>query len=374
MVKVMFSRVSFVMLSGRFWLVAALACWLGLFSLQCSSPKPSNNANTNGNGNTTPPGVLEQGLALYNTYCVLCHGEGGKGYKADNANALSNPEFLAIASDAFLKAGIVQGRAGTTMSAWGKEFGGPLSDEDVDKLVALIRSWQTKATQDVDSKTIEGVATRAEALYEFNCAQCHGKTGEGGEYMSLNNPVFLSTASDGFLWYSITNGRPGTVMPGFSSKLTPQGINDLVKLIRSWQKDVEKPKPLPERTYVPLVINEGGSEPAFPAEGRFIPVDTVKAERDKGAAMILVDARPPADYIANHIDGAVSIPFYDVAKLTDKLRKDVWIVSYCACPHAESGVVYDHLKKQGFTKIKVLDEGYNDWRDKKYPLKSGPNP
>lgn len=377
----------FAALHSRYYSAFQVTCVLGLFFLLsccwmgCSTTSGNNNNNaTNSNSvNNNAPGnnnnsTSQDAVALYSKYCALCHGEDGKGYKADNANALSNPEFLAIASDAFLRAGIIQGRPGTSMSAWGKEYGGPLSSEDVDKLVKLIRSWQTKDSVDVDSMKIDGVAKRGEVLYEFKCAECHGKKGEGGSYMSLNSPVFLNTVSDGFLWYSIAKGRPGTVMPGFEKTLTPQGIKDIVKLIRSWQKGVTQPKPVPERTYKPLIINEGGPEPGFKAEGRFVAADLVKAERDKGAAMIMVDARPPSDYITMHIDGAISVPFYDVSKHKDKFKKDVWIVAYCACPHAESGIVYDFLKKEGYTKIKVLDEGYNYWRDKKYPLKEGPNP
>lgn len=339
----------------------ALGVLLSLFLCACSGQEPSSAS-------------LATGKALYAKYCSLCHGERGEGYKADGANALSHPDFLATASDAFLTRGIVYGRPGTSMSAWGQERGGPLSVEDVKHLVGWIRQWQTKQTIATEQKTVSGVASRGELLFEFNCITCHGKKGEGGTYMSLNNPEFLQSVSDGYLWYAIAKGRSETPMLGYENKLTAQGIEDLVALIRSWQTKTKPTDPVPARTYEPLVVNQGGPDPTFAEEGRFISVDAVKTEMDRGAAMILADARPPADYVTEHIRGAVSVPFYEATQYLEKLPKNVWIVCYCACPHAESGVVYDTLKKQGYTKIKVLDEGFDVWKQKQYPLKQGPNP
>src|SRR5205809_451939 len=63
----------------------------------------------------------KQGAELYGRMCAVCHGPNGEGYKADQAPALRNPEYLASASDAFLRESIVNGRLGSTMSAWGRD-------------------------------------------------------------------------------------------------------------------------------------------------------------------------------------------------------------------------------------------------------------
>ena len=55
-----------------------------------------------------------------------------------------------------------------------------------------------------------------------------------------------------------------------------------------------------------------------------------------------------------------------------KLRKkNVWLVSYCACPHAESMSLAQKLKDAGFTKVTVLDEGLGYWKSKNYGTHSG---
>ena len=86
---------------------------------------------------------LERGQVLYTAYCGFCHGVEGEGYAADNANALSHPQFLAVADEDFLRDAIKYGRPGTPMSGWGEVAGGPLSEDDVGHLVAYIEQWRT---------------------------------------------------------------------------------------------------------------------------------------------------------------------------------------------------------------------------------------
>lgn len=325
---------------------------------------------------TLPGGDAVRGAELYATYCSLCHGEEGEGYKADQANALSHPEFLATATDEFLRHALVRGRPGTTMSAWHVDAGGPLEDNDITDLVALMRSWQTAPSLDVHGYVPEGVASRAEDLYEIRCASCHGEQGQNGFYMSISNPEFLATASDGYLHHALVVGRQEAGMPAFGNVLTPQQIDDLVVLIRSWQVDPEAPPTvLPETKEGELILNPNGGEPAFEldAEGR-VSVKQVEAAYDEGAKMVLLDARLPSEYLHGHISGAVSIPFYSVGQYVEWFDPDVWVIAYCACPHAESGVAADALRDAGLTKVTVIDEGYDAWVEDGYPITEGPTP
>lgn len=324
-----------------------------------------------GGGDTTPNDGLDDARALYGQYCALCHGEDGQGYVADGANALANQNFLATASDALIRNGIVLGRPGTSMSPWGEAWGGPLSDADVDRIVALIRSWQRVDDQDVDGVVVEGSATRAEPTWAVFCADCHGEAGGGGTFMTVNNPVFLADASDGFLRHAIAEGRSPTPMAGYAGQLTDQQIDDLVVLIRGWETPPNtEPPELPELDPSAIVLNPEGPEPAFEGvgDGRYLPADTVKAELDKGARMVLIDARPPADYVRKHITGAISVPFYAVDQAVEVLPEDAWIVTYCACPHAESGEAADALIEAGFETVRVLDEGVLVWEERGYPM------
>lgn len=310
------------------------------------------------------------GAALYARYCGFCHGPNGEGYLADNANALANQRFLEAATDSFLKLATIHGRPGTPMSAWGEERGGPLSSADVDAVVAHIRSWQKGQSVDLQAYETAGIATRGAPIYNVMCASCHGPAGEGVTAVSLNNPWFHATASDGFIRHAIVHGRPGTAMPGYAAQLNERQVDDVVAAIRAWKTPVDA---APETPYVPDVpnaaINPTGESADFTLrESRFVPADDVKAAIDAGRKVILLDARPVADYLLSHMTGAVGLPFYDLEKHLADLPKDVWIIAYCGCPHAVSGQAVDALRAAGFAKTAVLDEGFYVWESRGYPV------
>lgn len=81
-------------------------------------------------------GDVERGRELYANNCVECHGARGEG---GTGTALGNPAMLSLTTDPFLKHAIVNGREGTEMKA----FGTLLPGEDIDALVAFIRSRAT---------------------------------------------------------------------------------------------------------------------------------------------------------------------------------------------------------------------------------------
>lgn len=83
--------------------------------------------------------------------------------------------------------------------------------------------------------------TSFKALYQQNCAGCHGARGEMGSATDLANPVYQALIDDANLRNIIDKGQPGTLMPGFGKSsggfLTDQQIDVLVRGIRSnWSK------------------------------------------------------------------------------------------------------------------------------------------
>jgi cytochrome c oxidase cbb3-type subunit 3/ubiquinol-cytochrome c reductase cytochrome c subunit len=186
----------------------------------------------------------------------------------------------------------------------------------------------------------------------------------------------LRSASDGFLRYAITRGRPNTKMPPYEATLAPAEIDSVVATLRGFlatlPPPVAAPSPVTPLPLGPVPLHPHGPEPkGFTPTPGTTNVDVVKAELDRGAKMAILDARAPPDYINEHITGAVSVPFYDPTPYLDKLPRNAWLVCYCACPHAESGQLAQKLLAAGFKKVTVLNEGLLVWRSKQYPTSKG---
>ncbi|MGH7785865.1 MAG: c-type cytochrome [Candidatus Binatia bacterium] len=326
-----------------------------------------------------PPSTLSpeaiRGGEFYARMCAVCHGAAGEGYAADQAPRLAQADFLASVSDDYLRAAIANGRRDTTMSAWARIKGGPLSPADIDAVVLFIRGWQTGPSVRLDERPLKGDARTGAAIFDAQCAKCHGPRGVGGPQLQVGGAQLLSTASDGFLRAAIRRGRPGTPMPAFEATLGPQGVDDVIAALRSFPPaDPEahvatRPPPLP---LGPVPLNPQGPEPlGFKAHSEMTSVDVVHAQLARGARFAILDARAPSDYLREHITGAVSVPFYDPAPYFAALPKDTWLVCYCGCPHAESGRLAQQLGAQGFTKVTVLDEGLGVWKSRGYPVTTG---
>ncbi len=78
-----------------------------------------------------------------------------------------------------------------------------------------------------------------EALFSSNCAACHGTDGKQGAAQTLNDPVFQHLIGQEQIRKNITQGIPGTSMPGFSRMaggfLTAKQIDVLVDgMQRKW--------------------------------------------------------------------------------------------------------------------------------------------
>lgn len=350
-------------------LVVAAAGGAALFLAQCTRTRPND------------PREADRiaGATLYRTYCGLCHGDQGEGYSADDANALNNQDFLVSVNDEFLRINIADGHPGTAMAAYASEAGGPLGAADIDLLVSFIRAWQTEPNVELSADTVAGDVANGRTVFARECASCHGTNGRGDSALSLNNGVFLRSASDAQIEYAIRIGRRGTPMPAFAGELQDGTIRDLTALIRSWEADADDtvPDAASEIGEGPAIINPDGDAPEFSElrEGRYVPSEEVSRAIEAGKRLVILDARPPSDYVRFHVVGAIPSPYYGVEEAMNRIPNDgTWVIAYCACPHAASGRVMDYLREHGFENTAVLDEGVLHWRDEGFPVIEGVSP
>ncbi len=173
-------------------------------------------------------GSAHFGAALYRGNCATCHGKHGQG---GLGTALAAPEFLRLVSNPQLVRTMLTGRPNTGMPSWKK-----LGAQEIADIVAFIRSWQGPGANldEVQARLRSGEASRriGKRLFRANCADCHGKKGEGAIGPSLNSPSFLGIASNHYLAKAIRDGRPGTAMPSWRD-LSAEDIADIVSHLRT---------------------------------------------------------------------------------------------------------------------------------------------
>src|SRR5262245_47692488 len=114
-----------------------------------------------------PDSILDP-VVLYSANCAGCHGaEGTYG----PAMALADPLYLTIADDSTLRTTSAKGRPGTAMSAFSRNEGGMLTDDQIDSIVRGIRKrWGSTGriggvTTPPYESTGHGNAQQGEAVY-----------------------------------------------------------------------------------------------------------------------------------------------------------------------------------------------------------------
>jgi mono/diheme cytochrome c family protein len=184
-------------------------------------------------------GMAAQGRDLFNVNCLTCHQEGAHG-QVGLAPSIRNPDFLALASDEFLRNTIKHGRYGTAMVARPD-----LNDAQVDKIIAFLRSVPTGAPRKpitVDWETrFTGDQSAGATKYATYCGACHGFKGEGYNAglvgTAIGYPGFLKVASDDYILQTTKLGRIGTPMQPFVgskglANLSEQDIKDIIVHLR----------------------------------------------------------------------------------------------------------------------------------------------
>ena len=101
----------------------------------------------------------------------------------------------------------------------------------------------------------------------------------------------------------------------------------------------------------------------FEERGAMEPVEVKELlRRVRSGEVTVLDVRPPEEYRAGHIPGALSIPVSDLKARLKELPKDREIVAYCRGPYCVMAVeAVELLRKKGF-RAQRLELGVVDWR------------
>jgi mono/diheme cytochrome c family protein len=168
-------------------------------------------------------GDVTRGSQIYDANCAVCHGSEGQGRVGVNLSQ----DFPAIDPNAFLRSVIADGVSGTTMPPWSQEKGGPLTEQEIDDVVAFVDSLSGGRSAMAPTATplpvtpvptvpgATGDPGTGRVLFVENCAMCHGDEAQGRVGSSLNK-AFASFDPQQFVRATVAQGISGTAMPAWS--------------------------------------------------------------------------------------------------------------------------------------------------------------
>lgn len=94
----------------------------------------------------------------------------------------------------------------------------------------------------------------------------------------------------------------------------------------------------------------------------------------RDGAVTVLDVRPPEEFQAGHLPGALSIPLKELERRLSELPRDREVVAYCRGPYCVLAVeAVDMLRAQGFTAFR-LEDGVQDWQARGFPVAVGEVP
>jgi rhodanese-related sulfurtransferase/DNA-binding transcriptional ArsR family regulator len=92
--------------------------------------------------------------------------------------------------------------------------------------------------------------------------------------------------------------------------------------------------------------------------------------RVREGLVTVLDVRPPAEYAAGHLPGAVNIPLAELEKHLTELDTGQEVVAYCRGPHCV--LAFDavaRLREKGL-KARRLQDGFPEWKQAGLPVES----
>lgn len=192
--------------------------------------------------------ALARGRAVYQSFCLHCHGAKGRG---DGGVARAFPALsfsLAGRSSFDLPDGelfhiITHGRNAMPSHA------AQVPVEDRWRLVHHLRDLQRAesarlgplAETPEDPRRLHLISQDyGKELYAANCASCHGPDGRAPSpgVPTLNLPSVLSMVDDDYYFDIISHGRRGTQMPPWEKSLTRTQMLSVIRYLRSWNGKV----------------------------------------------------------------------------------------------------------------------------------------
>lgn len=102
------------------------------------------------------------------------------------------------------------------------------------------------------------------------------------------------------------------------------------------------------------------------------PVPAEEAlKRAKKGLVTIIDVRPPEEFKAGHIPGAINAPLKELGEYAKKLDRNKEIVAYCRGPYCVLAFeAVEQLRLNGF-KASRIENGFPEWKSAGLPVETG---
>ncbi len=177
------------------------------------------------------------GHALFGAFCSACHGPRGEGkvlggLSVEVAPAIGGASFLAIASDAFLRRTLREGRPDHRMPPWGALDSG-LRPEEITAIIGYLRGLHPVTTTFAEVSASDLDPSRGRSVFRDRCAPCHGDRGEG---TAIGPPLAAAdnavTSCEDAIYGTLMNGVEDTAMGTFRT-LDARTLRALIDVVRT---------------------------------------------------------------------------------------------------------------------------------------------
>lgn len=94
-------------------------------------------------------------------------------------------------------------------------------------------------------------------------------------------------------------------------------------------------------------------------------------ERARKGLVTVLDVRPPEEYAAGHVPGAVNIPIHELARRLAELPRRKEVVAYCRGPYCLMSFEAVELLRRKGLKARRMQDGLPEWRLAGLPTEQG---
>lgn len=158
---------------------------------------------------------------------------------------------------------------------------------------------------------------------------------------ALRNAGLVTTRKDGLRVYYALAGDDVVALYSALQHVAEERVAEVEKLLRTWLK------------------RRDAMEPVSPRE---------LLDRAARGLVVVIDVRPPEEYAAGHLPGAINVPVDQLESRLAKLPKRKEIVAYCRGPYCLMSFDAVRTLRERGMKARRLENGFPEWRAAGLPI------